>query len=77
MAVSVLFLVFRIRILRKKQSQQYRHSVKDGRTPDREQLFECYGIQNTSVEQNKGSLVPAYHSFSIRRALRSAVKKVA
>lgn len=63
--------------LEKKQSKQYSHSWKDGRTPDREQLLECNDIQYTSLEQHKGSLMSAYHSFSISKALRSAVEKVA
>lgn len=61
----MLFPVFRIRILRKKRCNTITLE-KIGRTPDREQLFECNSIQNPSVEQNKGSLVPAYHSFGIR-----------
>lgn len=72
-----MFPVFRIRILRKNKANNTVTLEKMEGQPDREQLFECNGIQNTSVEQNKGSLVPAYHSFSIRKALSSAVRKMA
>lgn len=73
-----LLPIIRIRVLRKKQSNKANKTLALERMEGqhgREQLFGCKGIQHASVEQNKGSLMSAYHSFIISRALRSAVKK--